>query len=151
MPTVAVTGSDSLKINDRIFSGFADGDVVHLVFPNDITTVKTGKNGNSVIAFKYDGRQVEVTLRLIRGCADDKFMNNLYNLFENNPSGFSLMQGEFVKNINDGAGNIIRETYVLAGGVFKRKPEAMDNADGNPDQAITVWTLVFTNAPRAIG
>jgi hypothetical protein len=151
MPIVAGTGSDTLKINDRIFSGFADGDVVHLTFPNDITTVKTGKNGNSMVAFKYDGRQVDVSLRLLRGCSDDKFLNNLYNLFENNPSGFSMIQGEFVKNISDGAGNILQETYTLMNGVFKKKPEAMDNADGNTDQAVTVWQMTFTVSRRSIG
>ena len=87
----------------------------------------------------------------MRGSSDDKFLNNLLALMKNDPSVFSLMQGEFVKNVGDGAGNITSDTYIMSGGVFKKQVEVVDNADGNTDQAIAVHTLAFTNSPRSIG
>jgi hypothetical protein len=148
---VAITGNDTVKINGRIFSDFIDGDVVHLVYPNDLAVVKTGKNGNSVISFKNDGRQADVTMRVLLGSSDDKFLNNIVALFKNDPSAFAMLSGEFTKNIGDGNGNITAVTYILSGGVPTKQPEATDNADGNTEQAIAVYSFKFTNAPRSIG
>ena len=148
---IALTGSDVIKINDRILSALPDGDVVDLKYPNDLANVKTGKNGNSIISFKNDGRQVEVSVRVIVASADDKFLNNLYNLFTNDPAAFTLIAGEFTKMVGDGAGNITSVTYILSGGVFSRGIDTMENADGNTEQAVAVYKMRFTNAPRSIG
>lgn len=148
---VALVGNDTIKINGRILSDFQDGDVAHLVYPNDLAVVKTGKNGNSIVAFKNDGRQADFTLRIALGSSDDKFLNNLIALFKNNPAAFALIQGEFTKNIGDGGGNIKAITYVLSGGVPTKQPEAVDNADGSTEQAVAVYSFKFTNAPRSIG
>ena len=148
---VALTGNDVTKINDRIFSGFADGDCVKITYPNDLVIVKTGKNGNSLYGFKNDGRQVDVTLRVVLGSADDKFLNNINSLMKNDFAAFTLMTGEFTKRVGDGNGNITAVTYILSGGVISHQPEAVENADGNTDQSLVVWSLKFSNAPRSIG
>ena len=44
MSTVSMSGSDTLMINNRVLADLADGDCATLTFPNDIATVKTGKN-----------------------------------------------------------------------------------------------------------
>ena len=149
--TTSLTGKDTIKINGRILNDFADGDVANLTYPNDITAIKTGKNGNSIIAFNYSGLQSELTLRLLRGSADDKFINNLLALLKNDPAAFTLMTGEFTKNIGDGAGGILADTYIMSGGTFKKQTAVVENADGTTDQAIAIYDLHFTNAPRAIG
>jgi hypothetical protein len=148
---VALTGKDVIKINDRLLNDLMDGDVASLVFPNDTVVAKTGKNGNTIFSFKYDGKVCNFTLRVVRGSGDDKFLNNLFNLLNNDPAAFSLMSGEFAKQIGDGSGNITQDIYILSGGIFKKAPEGKENADGETDQAVTVWELIFTNAPRSIG
>lgn len=148
---IALTGSDVVKINDRIMSAFPDGDVAHLTYPNDLAQVKTGKNGNSIISFRNDGRQADVTLRLVMGSADDKFLNNLLALLKNDPAAFVMLSGEFTKMVGDGQGKVTAITYILSGGIFSKQVEAVDNADGNTEQAVAVYTMKFTNAPRSIG
>lgn len=151
MSTIALTGKDVVKLNGRILNDFAEGDVAALTFPNDMVTIKTGKNGNSIYAFKNDGRQVEFTLRVLLGSADDKFLNNLAALMKNDPAVFVLLTGEFVKNVGDGAGLITPVTYILSGGAISKGVEATDNADGNTDQAVAVYHMKFSNGDRSIG
>ncbi len=151
MPTVSVTGRDTVTINGRILNDFADGNIAELTFPNDLVTLKTGKNGNTLYGFNYSGRQCEVTMRLLRGSSDDKFLNALLLTCNNSFATFALMTGEFTKNIGDGLGNIQTDTYVMSGGAFKRQTDVVENADGSTDQSIAIWHLIFSNAPRAIG
>ena len=150
MPAISLCGKDTIVINGRILTDFVDGDTAVLTFPNDITEVKTGKNGNSVYAFKYSGRQFELVIRLLRGGQDDKFMNGLFSNLVNNPQLFALMTGQFTKVVGDGSGNITNDVYALTGLTFKAEPEVKENADGDTNQAVTEWKLKGTNAPRSI-
>lgn len=147
---VALTGDDVVQINGVSLVDFADGDTAVLDFPNDLTMAKTGKDGNSIFAFNNTGRQCTLVLRLLRGGADDAFLNSLFNLYVNNPAAFALLTGEFIKNIGDGAGNITQDIYQLSGGIFKRGVNVKENADGDVEQAIAIWNLLFTNAPRSL-
>lgn len=150
MSIVSLTGSDTIKINDRILADFGDGDTAVLDFPNDLTNAKTGKDGNSIFAFNNSGRQCTFVLRLLRGGPDDKFLNNLFALYSNSPALFSLLSGEFIKNIGDGKGGLTQDIYILSGGIFKRGVNAKENTEGDTEQAISVWNLIFTNAPRSL-
>lgn len=150
MTTVAMSGNDTVILNNRNFSDFADGNVVELTFPTDIAQVKTGKNGNSIYGLNTTGLQCELRMRLIRGSADDIFMNNLLVQQNNNFAGFPLMIGQFIKKIGDGAGNITSDTYILSGGVFNKQVEATSNVEGDALQSVCVYMMKFTNSPRAI-
>ena len=149
--TIAITGDSVVKINGRLLSDFSVGEIAHVTYPNDSWNVKPGKNGNTIYAFKADGRISEFVMRLIIGSADDKFMNNLFSLAENNPAGVSLLQAEFTINTGNGAGGISPVTYILSGGVILKRPEALENTDGSEQQAEAVWTMRFGRAPRSIG
>lgn len=146
-----MTGKDTITLNGRVLNDFADGVVAEIQFPNDVVNLKTGKGGNTLYALNNTGRQVEVNLRLIRGTSDDKFLNSLYASMLNNFAGFALLVGTFVKNIGDGEGNIETDTYVLSGGAIKRGVNAMENSDGDTNQSVSEWHLIFSNAPRGIG
>jgi hypothetical protein len=150
MSTIALSGNDTLIINDRVINDFADNDCAMLSFPNDIASVKTGKNGNSIYGLNTSGQQAELVLRLIRGSADDKFFNNLQTQQLQNFAGFVLMIGEFIKKLGDGAGNISSDTYVVSGGVFTKQVPAKSNVEGDTEQSVAVYTLKFSNAPRVI-
>ncbi len=148
---VSLTGRDSIIINGTVFNDLADGDCAVLTFPNDLTNLKTGKNGNTIYAFNYSGRQCQLVLRLVRASADDKYLNEQLSLYKNNPPAFTLLTGVLVKNVGDGAGNIVNDSYTLSGGTFKKETEVKENAEGDIDQAVSIYTLTFSNAPRAIG
>lgn len=150
MATIAMTGSDTVMVNNRIFSDLADGDCIHLTFPNEIANIKTGKNGNSIYGFNASGKQCELSMRLVRGSADDKFMNNLLTQQQLNFSGFVLMIGEFIKRLGDGAGNILSDTYITSGGIFTKQVEAKSNVEGDTEQSVSIYTLKFSNAPRVL-
>lgn len=150
MSTIALSGSDTITMNNRNFADLADGNCVELTFPNDIANVKTGKNGNSIYGLNESGKQCEVKLRVIRGSADDKFLNNLLVQQQSNFAGFPLMTGQFIKKIGDGAGNITSDTYIMSGGVFTKIPEAKTNVEGETEQSIAIYTLKFSNAPRTL-
>jgi hypothetical protein len=150
MATVALSGADTVSINNRILADLADGDCAVLTFPNEIAQVKTGKNGNSIYGLNESGKQSELVIRLIRGSADDKFMNGLLVNQQANFSGFVLMIGELVKKIGDGRGSIASDLYILSGGVFTKQVEAKMNVEGDTDQSVSIYTIKFSNAPRAI-
>ncbi len=150
MSSVALSGDDTIIINSRILKDLGDQNVGELDFPNPISSVKTGKNGNSVYSYNSSGKQSDCKIKVLRGSADDKFLNNLLTQQQANFAGFVLMNGEFVKQIGDGKGNIINDTYVMSGGVFERIPNAKSNVEGDTEQAMVTYTIKFTNSPRAI-
>ena len=147
---LALSGQDTIVINGYVFTGLADANFVELTFPNDIANVKTGKNGNSIYGFNESGKQCEVKLRVVRGSADDLFLQGLLAGQQSNFAGTVLMQGQFIKKIGDGQGNITSDTYIMGGGVFTKIPEAKSNADGEVEQSIAMYTLKFTNSPRVL-
>ena len=150
MSTTALSGSDVVNINNRVFADLADGDFANLTFPNEIANVKTGKNGNSIYSFNATGEQCDFVLRLIRGSADDKFMNNLLAQQQANFAGFILMIGQFIKKIGDGQGNVQSDTYIMSGGIFVKKQEAKGNAEGDSEQSVVIYNLRFANSPRTL-
>ncbi len=150
MPSIAMSGDDTITINNHVFANLATGNVVELTFPTDIMNVKTGKNGNSIYGLNTTGKQCELKIHVLRASDDDKFLNNLLTQQEANPPGFPLMIGEFIKKIGDGLGNITSDIYVMSGGVFTKIPEGKSNVEGDTDQSIAMYTLKFTNAPRAL-
>ena len=150
MSTVSLTGSDVIIINNRVLSDLADGDAAMLAFANEIATLKTGKNGNSIYALNQTGRECDVTLRVIRGSADDKFLNNILALQNQDFGSFVLMSGEFIKKIGDGQGNISNDTYIMSGGIFNKIPEAKSNQEGDVEQSVVIYNVKFSSAPRVL-
>lgn len=149
MPVNALTGQDTCQIAGRTFSDFGDGDVVKLSYPNELVGVKTGKNGNTIYNLNATGQQVDVILRILRGSADDRFLNALQTTMLADLPAFVLMPGYFVKRIGNGIGGVRKDTYLLSGGVFTKGVEAAENVDGATDPAISIYTLKFGNGTRA--
>lgn len=150
MSTLALSGNDTVNLNNRVLTDFADGNCVELTFPNDIANVKTGKNGNSIYGLNETGKQCEVKIRIIRGSNDDKFLNNLLAQQQANFAGSVLLQGQFIKKLGNGLGQITSDTYILSGGVFTKQVEGKTNVEGETEQSVAIYTLKFSNAPRAL-
>jgi hypothetical protein len=141
---VVLTGQDTLKINDTIMDELANGENVALTFPNELFTVEKGKNGVALYAKNEQGSISEMTCRFKRGGANDKFMNNILNAALNDFASFVLITGEFIKRLGDGNGNITNDTYFLKGGMISKYPETKANADGDVEQAVSVYTIKFS-------
>lgn len=151
MSTVAMSGSDTIKINNKILVDLAEGDTVTLTFPNELAAIKTGKNGNSIYSINESGRQAEVVLRIIKGSSDDKFLANMLASQKANFASFVLMTGEFIKQIGKGDGKVISDTYIMSGGIFSKEVESKSNVEGAVEQSVSVYTIRFANAPRVLG
>lgn len=150
MSTVAMSGNDTITINNRVLADLADANCVELTFPNDIANVKTGKNGNSIYGLNETGKQAEVKIRVIRGSSDDKFLLSLMAQQQSNFAGFPLMIGNFIKKIGDGQGNITSDQYIMSGGIFSKAIEGKSNVEGESEQSVAMYTLKFSNAPRVL-
>lgn len=158
MAVFRLTGQDTIKISGRLLTDFPSGDNCKVTFATDIVTVKTGKNGNAIYASNESGNQATVELRVLRGSDDDKFLNSLLSSYRNNPTRFVLMSGELIKNIGTGVAtrkggdeaSVTEDTYVLTGGVFTKLVEGVSNVEGEIEQAVSMYTMMFAIAPRAL-
>lgn len=150
MPIYAVTGSDTLVLNGNVFNDLATDDVTTIELPNDLTNVKTGKGGNSLIAFSPQGLNSNLSLKVVRGSSDDQFMNNLLSSMLKNFVNTTLLSGSFTKQVGDGNGGFRNDVYKLSGGTISKIPGAKDNAAGDPEQSATVYSVKFTNCTRNI-
>lgn len=147
---VSLTGSDVVQINGTILTALADGNPVELTFPNDLVNVKASKNGNILYAFNNMGAITECKLRLLVGSSDDKMMNSLLASESTNFSSLILSTGYFVKRVGDGQGNIANVVYQMSGGLVKKNPEAKTAAEGDTDQSVVEYIIIFGNSTRAV-
>lgn len=150
MAAVALSGKDTLILNNRSLADLADGDVATLEFPTEIASLKTGKDGNSIYSLNETGKQADLKLKVIRGSSDDKFLLNLLTQQQANFAGTILLTGTFIKNIGDGKGNVLRDTYELSGGIFTKQIMVKSNVEGDSGQSTSEYTFKFSNAPRVI-
>lgn len=148
--SLALSGSDTIILNNYVFTQLAEGNCVELSFPNPVATIKTGKNGNTIYGLNESGRQAKVKMRVLRGGADDKFLLGLFTQQQANFAGTVVNQGQFVKNIGDGQGNITGDTYILGGGIIEKAQDAKTNVEGEAEQSVTVWEMAFSSAVRVL-
>lgn len=149
MPIYNITGDDTLTLFGRVITDIADGDASTIEFPNDLVNMKTGKNGNSIFAKNETGNNAEMTLRVMRGSADDAFLQTQFaNMKKDFPSTV-LATGQFSKRMGDGQGNVRFDIYTLLGGVIYKGIEGKSNVEGDTDQSVAVYNLRFAAAERS--
>lgn len=150
MTVYALTGNDTLIINDRPINDFADNSTITLSFQNDRIGTSTGKNNNTIFSDNRQGSNATLELRLIRGSSDDIYFNSLSISQDSDLPSFSLMNGAFAKRIGDGQGKVAFDNYVLLGGAFQKNPDVQENLNGETEQGVTVYTIFFSSAKRGI-
>lgn len=150
MATYTVTSDDTLTVFDRVFTDYADDDVTVISFPNDNVTVKTGKNRNTIFSKNEPGNNANLVLRLMRGSGDDQFMQARIAEMEADFVSAQLANGEFVKRLGDGQGNVARDVYTLQGGVIVRRVDGKENVSGDISQGVAVYNMTFAMAQRSI-
>ena len=148
--SVSLTGQDTFILDDRILADLADADTGLLDFANNLVEAKVGKNGNTLYAFNSTGRTVVITIRVILGSSDDKYINGRMVEFIQDPAAYLLIAGEFIKRVGDGDGNVTSVIYRMRGGVVQKMPSAKENVEGDIEQSVAVWQIIFANADRII-
>lgn len=150
MPTFTITSEDTITLWDRVFTDLADDDSTAITFPNDNVKVKTGKNKNTIFAKDETGNNANLVLRVIRGSGDDQFVQTKLSQMEADFVSTTLCNGEFVKRLGDGQGNVKRDVYTLLGGVIVRRVDGKENSSGDTAQAVSVYNMTFAQAARII-
>lgn len=150
MPTVSLTGNDTLVIAGLVISDMADGDWFTLTYDNDLANVKRGKNGNAIYAENAMGLVGSGVLRVLRGSGDDKALDAMLQQQLQDFSAFQLLDGQFVKRVGDGVGNVAGDTGRMAGGVFKRGVDSKSNAEGDTEQSVSLYRFEFAEVLRAV-
>lgn len=150
MGAVSLTGQDTAQIDGQILQTLADGNPFDVTFPNDLSAVKAGKNGNTIYAKNEMGRIADVALRVLLGGVDDNYLNSRMAQWIADPSSFTLLTGMFIKKVGDGQGNLQSKVYNCQGGVFVRQVEAKTAAEADTDQSVALYTLRFGNCQVSI-
>lgn len=148
--TYNLTGADTFVLYDRVFNNLADGDTVTITYPNNSTEAKTGKNGNTIFAQNMSGMNANVTIRVLRGSSDDQFLAGKKATFEQDYAAGELANGSFVKRLGDGSGNVVNDVYSLKGGAFQRGIDSKENVQGDTDQAVSVYNMIFAACVKGI-
>lgn len=146
----SLTGNDSLIINGRIITGFADANSVDVSPAADIGVAKKGKNNNTIYARNEMGRMANMVLRLVIGCDDDKYINSLLQQWKQSTSDFILMTGTFNKRVGDGKGNIQTKVHQLLGGFPKNFPKVTTAAEGDTNQSVSEWNITWGDCDISI-
>jgi len=149
--SAVLTGNDTTILNERILKDFPDTDVVNIEYPDNLVEPKNGKNGNTIYAFNAAGRRTNVTIRVLAGSSDDKYLQAEIASYLNDPAAYTLIAGEFIKRVGDGKGNITNIIYQMKGGIIQKIPNTKENVSGDTEQAVTSYLIVFANTPRTIG
>lgn len=150
MTVYSLTGNDSLIINNNVINDLSDNSTIELSFDNDIIGTQTGKNDNTIISDDRQGSNATLTLRVIRGSKNDRWLNGLYVQQRRDLPSFTLMNGSFTKRIGDGLGNVHFDNYVLLGGAFRRAVDTQENNNGDTEQGSSVYTIFFSKVERSI-
>lgn len=147
--TYALTGKDTIIINDIPLTDFADGDIGNLEIPNNLFAMQTGKDGNTIFALDESGQNATLTVRVLMSSNDDKRLNGLIPKSDSFAETI-LMTGAVVKQVGDGQGNVSYNTYTLAGGMIQKKPNIKSNVNGDTTQAVVEYSIMFANGNRSI-
>ncbi len=148
--SVSLTGSDVIIIGSRTLADLADGDTAVLDFPNNLAEGKVGKNGNSIVSFNSTGKTGTLTLRVVSGSPDDKYLNSEMTLYLEDPASYPMLTGEFVKRTGSSDGTTTSLVYILDSGFIQKIPNVKDNVEGDTEASISEWTIMFLNNKRSI-
>ena len=150
MSTITLTGDDVIKLRERILTDFCEGDVGTLEYGEDLANTEVGKNGNAIISFNEKGRKAVLVLRLIRGSADDKFLNSERTQYKTARANYNVMGGEVTSQLGDGQGNVTNDVDLLKGGVVSKMVPKKVNTSGDTTQAIAEYHVTFADSERVL-
>ena len=151
MSSFVLTGADTIIINDEVIADLANGTVATLEFDTDIATATIGKDGNAILAPNAQGDQGVLTLRLPLAGYSDRRLNGLMSQQKANFVNTVTLTGGLFKKVGDGQGNVQTVSYSCSGGFFQRNISAQSNVEGDGEQGVAVYQILFTSCKRSIG
>lgn len=151
MALTSLVGDDSLIINNRpIQLEFADGDTATIEFPNELFSMSTGKDKNTIYAKDESGSNFNLNFSVMRGGSVDKFLNGLMVQQDEDFAGFTLMTGAFTKVLGNGEGRRTYDTYLLKGMMFVKNVDGKGNVNGDTEQGKASYALRGSVATRSL-
>ncbi len=151
MSSRALTGNDIIQIGIRPnLIDLADGDVGVLDFSDNLAEGKVGKNGNGMVSSNSTGSSATLTLRLISGSSDDKYINGEMNKYLLDPAGYILLNGQITQFVGDGNSTVNSIVFSLSGGFVQKQPGFSSNSEGDTNTSVTEWTLFFLKVDRSV-
>lgn len=148
--TDVYTGNDSIEIDGKLINDCANGKVVEVRFPNNISNSDKGKDNNSMITYIANGDICEVTIRVLVGGKTDQYLNLRKAQWKKDSPSFVRLEGKFVKRVGDGTGSTKKITYNLKNGVFMKHVETETDTNGDIEQTVAVYQIRFTEGDRTI-
>lgn len=143
-------GNDTITLNGRVISCLADGEVCTVEYPNDIATLTTGKDGNTIYVNSPSGENVNVSLRVLLNSSDDRYLSLLELQQEQDMASFTLLFGNFTKKLGDGKGKTTKVAWELEGGIFQKRQDGRDNTNLETEQGVAVFNMKFSRCKRTI-
>ena len=149
MSTFALVGNGTVILKDKLITDFVTGDCVRLDFDGDVTNFDMGKTKSAVIAFDANGLKCHMTIRVVTGGKDDKFLREELDKYVQDPPAYALITGSVVGRFGDGVdkgdgyGTIRELQFKLAGGHPKKLVPYYENASGDTNQVITTFEFNF--------
>lgn len=150
MGSVTLTGDDVIKIRERRITDVCNGDVATLDYGTDLSTTIVGKDGNTIIAHNEEGRMAVLTLRVLRGSPDDKYLNSERKQYRTARANYNTLSAEITKQLGDGQGNSTQDVDLLKHGVISKMVPKSINESGETEQAIAEYTITFGDSDRVI-
>lgn len=145
----ALTGNDVITINSIPLNDFANNDIGTIELPNNLVEMATGKNNNTIFAFNPAGNNATLTVRVLMSSSDDKRLSGLVPE-EKDFERTVLCTGSLLKRVGDGSGNVSVNMYALSGGIVQKKPQLKTATNGDTDQAVVEYVIIFAYANRII-
>lgn len=145
----AYTSNDIIEVDGEIVTTLGDGDTTNISYPNEIMSMKTGKNGNTVAAHNEMGREADLSIRVLKGGYDDKRFNSKLIAWANRSDDFEPMKATFTKVIHTDTG-IVNEVTSLKFGIPVKRIESRENVEGDSEQCFSTYIIRFGDSSRAL-
>jgi hypothetical protein len=140
-----VVGRASIALDGNSIVDLGTEQYASITFPNDLTVLEIGFNGNAIYGRNEAGEEVELQIVALVGGDFDKYITNWNSIWKKNPALTKLLTLQVTLQIGDGSGTASTTVYRLSGGFVKKYAEVNVNATGAKEQGQRNYTLGFSN------
>lgn len=143
----------SFVFNGRPLTNFADLSIIDLQPTDDTGTMKIAADGSAIFAPNIQSEQHTLNFRLVKGSADDIFINSAKKsvaISGGLKSGTAFSNVSIVRPLSREDGTIIRETVICTGGVFYQNVAITINLEGDTESLVTPYNMLFRKIERIL-
>jgi hypothetical protein len=140
------SGKDVVEIDGRHLTGFADGDVAVLSFPNQKISKFSGDDGNTITVANAAGTQAQLQLRILQNSRDYQYLKMRMAQQDYDLASMLKLTGRFTKITGDELGNITKDTVNCYGGNFTNGVQFTKGTNGNVEENVAIFTILFSRS-----